>query len=218
MTLDLTEMRRLVREPLGVDEDDMPDNEVDLLLNLSLWEIMDKYEFKEKEQTATFETVEGTRNYDMPNPFEAVRSLAIVDENGKHHYLKKLTPETYTENYSEDEDAQSFPTHYIREGCFARLYPTPDDEYTVVLRYWKPLSDLSEEAGNIETGLPGNWPEIVVIGAQSRGFRQLGDITRATLWKQMQAGEMNTAMLPEAKEQRDNRYSALEAIRPSYDL
>ncbi len=110
--INLPELRDELREHLGTDEDDLPDEKADLLLNRAYWEIIDKFAFREKEVSATFATTDGTRSYNVPEPFEALRQLSIADlNNGQHRALDRMTIHTYEEIFVDDEDARGYPTH-----------------------------------------------------------------------------------------------------------
>jgi hypothetical protein len=79
MQFDLDILRRQVRVPVGVPDDDDPDlttEDVDLFLNFAFWEIADNFPFREKERVETFVTTRGTRDYELPSNTEAVRQVA----------------------------------------------------------------------------------------------------------------------------------------------
>jgi hypothetical protein len=66
--LNIVNMREGIRKATGIEDGD-PDlttAQIDLYLNRALWEIDNKFPFKEKEKTVTFETVSAERNYDVP--------------------------------------------------------------------------------------------------------------------------------------------------------
>src|SRR6266496_2406681 len=110
MTIDLSSLRSELRDHLGVDDTDLPDTAADLLLNRSYWEILDKFPFREKEVTATFSTVSGTRFYKGPTPFEAIQQLSIEDLNSKQHDpLDHIDSYVYEQKYINRADAQAKP-------------------------------------------------------------------------------------------------------------
>lgn len=208
MTLDVQTLRDELREHLGVDDNDLPDTAADLLLNRAYWHLIDIYQFREKEVTATFDTIIGTRSYDMPSPFEALRQLSILDQvTQKHKTLDKMTIFQYENSYIEGEDNYGVPTGYVREGCFARLFPTPDDIYTITIKYWTTLADLV--AGN-EPNIPQSWHEILLYGAVWRGWLRLGDYARSNQIKMYQASLINDAVPVESKEEFDTHNAGLD--------
>lgn len=217
MGLDIAALRKMVRKPIGIEDDDtdLLDDEIDLYLNRSFWEIQDKFPFREKERTVTFETVIGTRNYDMPKPFDALLSLSIeAPTSQRHAKLERIEPDVYEGWYINKENERGAPTHYTREDCFARLWPTPDAEYTMVLKRLITLTDIS--ASNTTPGIPRVWHEIIGMGGSWRAFIDFGDIARANAIKQHQIALINTTVPTQAKEERDSREAGLEVLRREY--
>ena len=54
MSLTVTRMRVLVRKGLGgIDSDDLSDTDLDEMINMSFWELEDKYPFESKETVFT---------------------------------------------------------------------------------------------------------------------------------------------------------------------
>lgn len=217
MSIALESLRSELREHLGVDEVELDNDACDLLLNRAYWELLDKFPFREKEVSATFDTVDGTLLYSMPSPFEALRQLSIENpDTYEHTYLRKWDEREYEENYNSDEDSRGYPTHYVREGCSVRLWPTPDDAYTITIKYLTVLEDLSDD--NTDPGIPQTWHEVILFGALWRGYLRFGDHLRMRstkdMWNQSLAGLKPT----EAKEEADTHYAALQAKLPEYDV
>ena len=217
MSLDLQQMRDDLRDHTGTDDSDMPDTKADLYLNRSYWEILDKFHFREKEVTATWDTVVGTRLYNMPSPFEALRKLSIKDPvTGEHKVLERTTIDVYERTYDADADAQGFPTHYVREGCAVRLLPTPDDAYEITQKYWTVLSDLS--ATNTTPPIPQSWHEIILFGGVWRAFLGILDYVHGNAAKSHQVSLINSAVPVEAKEEIDSPNAGLEVKVREYDV
>ena len=205
-----------LRLHLGEDEGDIPDNDALVLLNRSYTEIQDKYPFREKEVTATFPTVEAQRLYGVPAPFEALRQISILNpDTDIHEVLEKMSILDYENNYSEVSTDEAMPTGYVREGCNIRLYPTPDDIYTLTLKYWSPLTDLSLVQS---PSVPAVWHEIILFGAVYRGFFRRSDYVRGNQAKMQQKTMIDSIIPIEAKEEIDTPMAALNAMRPTYDV
>lgn len=217
MSLDIVKLRKGVRKPTGMEEGDtdLIDDEIDDYLNRSFWEIQDKFPFREKEKTIRFATVIGTRSYDMPKPYDALVSLSLMDpyssEFGK---LARMSTDEYESVYIEKDYERGAPTHYTRENCFVRLFPTPDKEYTISMKRLITLEDLS----NIKTTLdiPRVWHEIVMYGAVWRLFLDFGDISRSNHFKAHQVSLINSTIPTESKEEEDSREAGVIAYRPEY--
>src|SRR3989344_1853554 len=155
MTLVLDDLRTELRAHLGVDSTDLPDASADLLINRSYWEISDKFPFRAKEATSTVSTVASTRRYAMPAPFEALRFIALEDENGKHFHLERWVRQHYETQYVNDTDTRGQPTNYFREADDFILYPTPDAVFALTVGFWSIFDDLSASDTTVEGTVRG---------------------------------------------------------------
>lgn len=211
--LNVSDMIAGVRRVTGEDVDDISDDDVTLLLNESWWEIMDKFNFREKESTGTFPTIIGTVNYPTPKPFEAIRQISIQDIDTLQHYkLERMLPSTY-ENYVNDDPSQfDFPTKYVREGCLIRLWPTPDNIYNITIKYLTVLPDLDQVLFPTPP-IPQVWGEIIKMGGIWRRFRDIGDVTRMTIYTNVQVRLINSTSPVETKEEYDSKEARLEVQR-----
>jgi hypothetical protein len=216
MTLVLADLELELEEHLGLDATDVGQapwtvDRIDLLLNRSFWEIQYKFPFREKELTATFVTVAGTRLYAIPVLFEALRQLSIEDVNDfSHSVLQRTTIYDYEQRFVNDPSGveQDKPTHYTREGLGIRLLPTPDRVYTVTIKYQTTLADLSTQ-NNVPV-IPQIWHEVILYGAVWRGFMRLGDYARAQAAKAHQRELMAEIQPVEAKEETDTHLGGLD--------
>lgn len=218
---DLATLRVEIRGLLGVDETDLPNDTVvtsgsekvglDLLLNQAYWEVLDKNHFREKEVTATFPTVAGTRFYKVPSSFEALQQLSIEDlDSGLHSPLERATEYEYESIFQNTTDSQGKPSKYLREGNGIRLWLTPDNAYTVTIKYWKELTDLSST--NLNPEIPRTWHEIIKYGAAWRGAAQLGDYAKVQMFMAIHGGLMKSAVTVEAKEEGDTHTGGVEVL------
>lgn len=199
-----------LRGHLGLDEDELDDPAALLLLNRSYWDILNKFPMREKEKVATFDTVDGTALYELPVPsFEAVRLVSIEDLNDEQHTpLNRLTAFRYEQLYSNSTDTEAKPTDYLREDNCIRFYPTPDDAYTITIRYWANLDDLV--AGISEPDIPREWHEVILFGAVWRGYAKLKDTVQMNAFKAQQILMINGIVPVEAKEEGDSHESGVE--------
>lgn len=225
MSLNIVSLRRMVWKPLGFRSDDQPAltrDEIDLYLNRAFWEIQDKFPFREKERTATFATVKGVRNYDVPQPFEAILHIAIEHPTTKvHSTLKQITTQTYEGEQPTDphfintEENEGMPEKYVREHCFIRLWPTPDRDYIIIQKRLITLNDISND--NSVPHIPRVWHEIIGYGGLWRAYLDFGDFQRAEHIKQHAATLIATVDSTESKEKAANTAMAgLQVIRNDY--
>lgn len=209
MSLDLIQMRKLVRRGLGgLSIDDLPDPDVDLYLNMSLWELESKFPFKEKECRSEAMTVMGQGEYGLPDTMDAIVSVSILVD-GERRKLRRMTFDAHDELYNELPDKYGVPTHYKRRDNALVLWPIPNAVYEINLVFWKSVASLLEGIEN-EPNLPRNWHEIVVEGAVVRGHFFQEDYDEATKAKNFQVGNIRSSVPTEAKEERDSRYAGLQ--------
>ena len=215
--LTLQQMRNLLRKGLGgLSESDLSDIDADLLLNMSFWELSSKFPFEEKNLRTTFSTVAGTENYSISAEInapgavvlEAIQGMSVLDSEGKSHPLQRATEAFLEEEYSTATSYRSRPTHYVRRDDLIRLWPIPDDVYTIrvlMLRTLDTMVYLSIE----QTGLPQEWDELTVEGAITRGHFYSQDYNLAQQAQNFQTMKVRTAQSTHAKEEEDSRYAGL---------
>ena len=105
MSLSLGVLRDELRSHLGVDTDDMDNTVVDRLLNLSYWEIMDKFHLRETQSSTTLTTLAGTREYPVPSDLDSLRISAIIDPtSGQHTQLERMSIKQYESLYDQDTE------------------------------------------------------------------------------------------------------------------
>lgn len=212
MPYGIVDMRTFVREGTGEDATDLPDTKLDVYLNKSFWEILDKLPFKVKEKTVTFQTVVGSALYSVPASFEAIRHLSIENlYSFAHSDVDQMDPKVYEASYENRADAYGIPTNYVRENNFIRLFPTPDNIYTLTLKYNAELADLSDT--NQYPTVPRVWYEIIELGGLWRRFVALNDYARVSAVKALQRDLLSTTVPVQAKEKQDNRHAGLQVLR-----
>jgi hypothetical protein len=224
VTLSLTQLRIQLRESIGLEGDntaELPDQDTsdktgaDTYLNRSYWEILDKFKFREKEVVGTFQTVAGTKFYQVPSPFEALQSIAIEDPNSfAHKPLDRIEKDVFEQKFVDTVDARGKPELYYREGGGIKLWPTPDRVYEITLHHWTTLADLSST--NTTPPIPQSWHEIILFGAVWRAFIGVnGDWNRAQAAKATQISLIASETSTEDKEKFDSHRAGVEV--PGYD-
>ena len=211
--LSLQNIRDGVRKTTGEDESDLPNTDLDILINKAFWEISDKLPFRVKQKTVTFDTLQGAATYDVPSNFDALRSISLLTASSfdAHVVLTQMSHQEYEASYIEDSSAQSQPTKYLREANCIRLWPTPDGIYTVTLKYDAILADLTDT--NNYPPLPQVWGEIIEYGASWRRFREFGDYQRLNQNVAIQRSLIASTQSQEAKELKDNKLAGLQVVR-----
>jgi hypothetical protein len=221
MIQNMADLRKAVRRPLGIggplgdDPSVRSDAAIDVWLNESYAALLEKYAFREKEVVATLPTVAGVRNYTMPDPHDGLRQIDILNPVSSQHIpLIKMSVVDYTAKWNESTDQQAFPTNYVRESCLFRLWPTPDAVYTLTVRYWGILADLDNQNNTID--IPNVWTEPIKMGAITRGWMDLGDLTRAQGYAAWQSKLIEDITPIETKEEEDYHQAGLEVLGLDY--
>lgn len=216
MSLTLTRMRYWLRKGLGgLDSNELDDTDADELLNMALWELDNKYPFKEKECLVTASTVAGQRSYTVPNNLDAIRTVSVVDDDDSddpadYHYLREMTNEWFENNAADDdEDERAMPERWLRRDDALILHPWPDAVYTLRLEMWRTVESLV--SGSVDTPeLPRNWHEIVVEKAIERGHFYNADYNLAQQAANFPIGKERGAVLDVTKEEEGVRFAGLD--------
>ena len=224
MSLNLKQMRSLVREGLGgIDLQDLPDEKTDIYLNVSLWELEDKFPFKAKESIHETVLVVGKWSYDLTKAtrLDAVNSVSFVDTYGKSHKLSRIGRDTFEEVFNDGTvtNPNGVPCSYYREKDSLIIWPPASSQEAgrpLVVSIKQSIESLME--ADDTTGLPRNWDELVVMGAVSRGHFFGKSYTEARESRNFQAGIVRSTVATETKEEEDSRYAGLRVARSWSDL
>lgn len=213
MALTLERMRALVRQGVGnLDDVDLPDAEVDELLNTSLWELSEKFPFKEKECLSTRDTIIGTASYALPMEMDALISVGCINDEGQYKKLARVSQDWYENHGNLDEvEKRGFPLYYVRRENVLLIWPRPDKVYTLRLLFWRTLNSLLE--GSIEVPeLPRNWHFIIVQSAIVKFHFLRQDYNAARQAENFVVSMIRDAVLDGVKEERDSRYARLVVL------
>jgi hypothetical protein len=212
MSYTLGLLRADLRTALGVDNQELTDAAADRLLNRSWWEMQSIVRFSEGEGESSFLTVDGTREYNMPtSDIMAVQSV-ILQHPEESDYTRLIRIDDWNMFPLRDDSRTGRPTHYSRRDDKFILFPNPDREYQVRVKYRKTLEDISVLGPEI----PQEWHEVILWGAVSRGFDLFGDVNRATVYRNKQALSFQLLESQETKELEDLRYSGVTILRRRY--
>lgn len=217
MGLSQAQLRTELREHLGVDSTELDNDNCDLLLNRSWWEVADFVDFREKETNETENTVAGTNTIALSalTNAESIQSVVIEDYHSAQHIpLTPMDLDEYEQNYADQTYTRAQPTRYLRRGSNIILYPTPDRVYEVKIYYLKTLADLASSGFDV----PQTWHDPILYGAIWRGFARAGDWNRkqAARATQLEMLQGKTPVKVKEKVNTDLKYAGVAAIRPRY--
>lgn len=117
----------------------------------------------------------------LPSDFKDEDGVYIQDaDTDEFIELEYMDYLDYRRVYNDVTTGQ--PSHYVLDGSGNILIrPVPDQSYTIVLDYWKYLTDLV--ASGSSNKLLADYPEVLEAGATYRGFRYLTEWEDAERWK-----------------------------------
>lgn len=219
----MANIRAETLEHLGIDADDLDatgTTNLDLLINRSWWDILDRFDFKEKEKTITFQTVAGTRNYSLQTIigsqiFEAIQNISILSPADSQHIpLNFISQQWYEQIYNEQTSLQAMPTDYFHDNGYIYLNATPDGIYTITMWYLYILNDLT--AGN--PAIPQQWDELIMLGAVARGFDRARDYSSASAIRQTLEIGFARRKSTDAKEDAQQKMVGVQVYRNPYSV
>jgi len=178
---------------------------------------MDKVSFKETEMSAVFPTTIGEPRYQLNAPFESLKSVSLYNtETLKQQLINVMDTRLYDSQYKANTDQRGIPLYYFRENKTIHLWPTPDAEYDIKIRYRMTLADLA--AGSAEPDVPQVWHEIILFGAIWRCFARFGDMARKDSYKADWLGMLNNTTPVDEKEKVDTKFAGVVLLRRNYGV
>jgi hypothetical protein len=197
----------------GLDSTDMPDSEADELLNMSFWDIEDTFDFENKETLYTSTLVASQTEYDLTgiSNLDAIRSVVVIDEQGKRNKLEKMTRDWYDEN--RDDDDLGLPNRYMREAEVLTVHPACDttnagNNLEITIKESMAGFLLSTDTSQ----LPRNWDKIILYGAVEFGHFLNQDYGKAEQVGNRKIGMIRGIVETSSKEDEDNRYAGVDVI------
>lgn len=197
--MDLTTARGKLRTRIGnPSTGEVPDSTLTECINIAQREIATKFKFYSSRVEGTITTASGTSDYALPSNVKVVRSVWDVTNKlklrraGERFNAEALT--LYGTNYAK-------PQWYGRVGSNIRLYPTPDDVYSIKYLGKQIPTDLSADADLIT--LPDTWLDGLYKLARSKYYDDFAhDVTKAIdamnsyqIWLKDQPTEIDEEMI-----------------------
>lgn len=218
MGLTLANLRAEVLAECGIDATDLDATgsaNLDLIINQSYWDVMDKFSFREKETYTSFALTIGTYIYNLSSKiqtaasvtFEALRRVYVYNSDElKDKELTEVSLEKFKERHSEDTNARDIPNAFLRIGGEIHLDPVPDKAYTLKPFFLKTLSDVPTAGPEI----PQSWHEIVKDGAIWRVHKRFRDYNSAEQIKRIQDIAISRALTVPSKEDSFKKLAGVE--------
>jgi hypothetical protein len=109
----------------------------------------DRFHFNEGEASAI--TTAGTPQYTLPLDYREADTFKISRADGSSYVLKPVTYQELNELDINQNNSWGEPTIYATYRDQLRLYPIPDQGYTLTLSYQKDLQEVSASSSSAAT-------------------------------------------------------------------
>jgi len=127
--------------------------------------------FKERVVTATDVTVASSPSITKPADYFSIKALRDTTNKRK---LIQVSEQRYD---SFDITQEGQPTHYTITDTTFDLWPTPDDVYTLHIRYRNRMSEMTAD-GHV-SGIGTEWDQVIIFLAAAYGFADMNEDERA---------------------------------------
>jgi hypothetical protein len=155
---------------------------------------MDNFSFMEGDYSVN--TVASTQSYVFPSRYKDELHMWLVSSTTKYYLVKWVGSEaerSYTQT-----DKSGKPTNYWVWNDKYWLYPIPDAVYTLKLKYYEYLADLTDTASE-ENDLCSYWADLLIDGATADGFHYFQQSDKAAEWETKFNNELAKLMRREGK-------------------
>lgn len=134
-------------------------------------------DFRELEAAQGILTVASEPIYELPEDFQRNYTLLVSNPDGSK------TPLVEIDRYTIDKQpvAAGIPTQYALDGTNLRLWPSPDKQYVLTLRYYRKPTEL--DAPNDEPDIPGEYAHLLVSYTLWHCFERENDYNAAQYHK-----------------------------------
>ncbi len=169
-----TDLRPRIGNPTVAE---VPNSELDSRINEAVVDITEKYGFLKARQIVTFPTVADEALYALPSDCVVVMKLT--------HPLENLKLNKRDETWAADNETLTTgkPLDYIRQRDWIKLFPTPDDVYTLKMQYKAKAATLALDAD--EPVFPSTWDQGVLYLARAKHWDVRGDLQKAIVAMQV---------------------------------
>lgn len=190
MSLNLQQIRDFVRGHLDIEVEDLPD----VVLDVFIREGSKRIERAEErwpfyETTYDLPTVAGTRDY----PFSTINPQldSIHGIRGQQWELKYIGVDYGDKRWPRNITQTAEPSHFAVWGQTLRLYPDPDNVYTLIVRAYRKATDWVSLGAGQTPDLPDELHNTVATWALSKAYNQQEDLEMGAMYERQFADELN---------------------------
>ena len=159
----LGQIRTAVRE--RADDPTFDTVKLDRWTNWVLDDIYSRYSFPFMQTSTTFDTVDGTSEYDLDVIAGDIDKVRLLTDTTNDVVLNYIDPIGLAEADPQDT-TESKPSRWTVYGNTLKLWPIPDSTYTIKMHYKKVPTSLVDTAEEPE--IPERYMEAVVLGVYQK--------------------------------------------------
>jgi len=184
----LAELKAAVKVNLGGRSD--LDSLLPTYINWALYDVWKGYTWPQWMSTHSFTTTADTAEYDKPDGL--IVDVVRRSSDSSTAWGTKLVrlPPRYFDRIlpSPNLFSSGKPTHYVEWGSKITLWRTPDDEYSIIVRYQKEPTTLSNDSDSTEFSI---FDPIVVTFATHHAFAAINEPNLMAIWYRRGKGMMD---------------------------
>lgn len=183
-----------------------------------------KYDFDYLYVEASITASAGSATYALPTDY--LGHLVVLSNYKK---LTRLGAKEFEELIRIDEEESTSssqltleanadsgsPEYYIDRGMYIQLFPTPDDDYTITLKYYAQPEDFT--ISTEEDYMSRFHFEAIILGAALRGAVFLDDIQKTQLYQQFYERAIGEIVTREGQKKQRDKYVRFRTYK-DYDL
>lgn len=186
MVMTLGEIRDYVRTHMDIEEEDLPDHVLDIFIR----EGSRKIEYSEQrwpyfEASATLTTTPGMLAVPKSSVASDIKEVASITLDGRNLSWRSMEElQTYGQS-------MGWPRLFSEWGDNFHLWPTPDAEYQLLVRYYRKMRDWVSEGAGAVPDLPEELHNTVAQWALHRAYAQQEDLEQAQVHRTIFDQELN---------------------------
>lgn len=189
MALTLDQIRAFVRGHMDIEEDDLPNDVLDVFIREGSKRIEraeKRWPFYAKRWEYT--TASGTAEIPFSTIGADLREISAI--KGPQWRLTHIGQDLADEVWPESTTQTGEPTHFSIENETLYLWPEPGDTYVLIVRGYRTATDWVADGAGAEPDLPDELHNTVATWALARAYGQQDDPEMASLYERQFSDEL----------------------------
>ena len=189
--MDLQAIRDFVRGHIDLETEDLPDVVLDVFIregSRRIEQAEKRWPFYEADYSLT--TVVGQSDYSLETDVDGgLADLAAI--RGARWTLRSLGRDEGDDEFPRNTTQTGEPAYYSVWGDTLRLYPEPNDVYTLEIRGYRDAEDWVALGAGAEPDLPVELHNTIAMWALARAYAQQDDPEMASFFERQFADEIS---------------------------